>query len=287
MNSSNLQWFPGHMTKTKRQIAEDLKRVDLVVELVDARLPLASRNPMLNDMIGQKPRLLVLNKADMADDATNHAFVDFFKKQGILTLLVNSNNGEGLSQFSAAVQQALAEKIARAKEKGMRYTPRLMIVGIPNVGKSTLINRLAGKKSMKTGDRPGVTRSKQWIKLQNGYELLDTPGVLWPKFEDPEVALLLAFTGAIRDEVTDMEELACLLLARLRAQYPDAIRSRYQLDELEEDAYDLLEQIGRKRGCLQSGNRVNTERAAAILLDEFRAAKLGRISLETPEENPS
>lgn len=285
MSASSLQWFPGHMTKTKRQIAEDLKRVDLVVELVDARLPLASRNPMLHEMIGQKPRLLVLNKADMADEATNRAFVRHFKDQGILTLLVNSNSGEGLSQFTSAVNQALAEKLARAKEKGMHYTPRMMIVGIPNVGKSTLINRLAGKKSMKTGDRPGVTRAKQWIKLQNGYELLDTPGVLWPKFEDPEVALLLAFTGAIRDEVTDMEELACLLLKRLRAQYPDAIRTRYQLEKLAEDAYDLLEQIGRKRGCIQSGNRVNTERAAAILLDEFRAAKLGRISLQTPEVN--
>lgn len=283
MNASNLQWFPGHMTKTKRQIADDLKRVDLVVELVDARLPLASRNPMLNEMIGQKPRILVMNKADMADEEKNRAFADAFKAQGIHTLLVNSNNGEGLNQFTQLVNQALAEKLARAKEKGMRYTPRLMIVGIPNVGKSTLINRLAGRKSMKTGDRPGVTRSKQWIKLQNGYELLDTPGVLWPKFEDPEVALLLAFTGAIRDEVTDMEELACLLLKRLRVNYADALCARYQLDELAEDDYDLLEQIGRKRGCLQSGNRVNTERAAAILLDEFRGTKLGRITLENPE----
>lgn len=282
MNSSNLQWFPGHMTKTKRQIADDLKRVDLVVELVDARLPLASRNPMLNEMIGQKPRILVMNKADMADDAANRAFAEAFKAQGLFTLLVNSNSGEGLSQFTNMVNQALAEKLARARDKGMRYTPRLMIVGIPNVGKSTLINRLAGRKSMKTGDRPGVTRSKQWIKLQNGYELLDTPGVLWPKFEDPEAALLLAFTGAIRDEVTDMEELACLLLKRLRTRYADAICSRYQLEELAEDDYDLLEQIGRKRGCLQSGNRVNTERAAAILLDEFRGAKLGRITLESP-----
>lgn len=285
MSTTNLHWFPGHMTKTKRQIAEDLKRVDLVAELVDARLPLASRNPMLHEIIGQKPRILILNKADMADEATNHAFVRSFKEQEILTLLVNSNNGEGLSQFTTVVEQALSEKLARAKAKGMRYTPRLMIVGIPNVGKSTLINRLAGRKSMKTGDRPGVTRAKQWIKLQNGYELLDTPGVLWPKFEDPEVALLLAFTGAIRDEVTDIEELACLLLARLRKHYPDALRARYQLEELEEEAYDLLEQIGRKRGCLQSGNRVNTERAAAILLDEFRGAKLGRISLQTPEVN--
>ncbi|MBO4954761.1 MAG: ribosome biogenesis GTPase YlqF [Clostridia bacterium] len=283
MNASNLQWFPGHMTKTKRQIADDLKRVDLVVELVDARLPLASRNPMLNEMIGQKPRILVMNKADMADEEKNRAFIDAFKAQGIHTLLVNSNSGEGLNQFTQLVNQALAEKLARAKEKGMRYIPRLMIVGIPNVGKSTLINRLAGRKSMKTGDRPGVTRSKQWIKLQNGYELLDTPGVLWPKFGDPEVALLLAFTGAIRDEVTDMEELACLLLKRLRVHYADALCARYQLDELAEDDYDLLEQIGRKRGCLQSGNRVNTERAAAILLDEFRGAKLGRITLENPE----
>lgn len=282
MNSANLQWFPGHMTKTKRQITEDIKRVDLVVELLDARLPLASQNPMLHEIIGNKPRLLILNKADMADESTNRDFVSYFKEQGIFTLLVNSNNGDGLSQFTYAVSQILSEKFSRAKEKGMRYIPRLMIVGIPNVGKSTLINRLAGKKSMKTGDRPGVTRSKQWIKLQNGYELLDTPGVLWPKFEDPETALLLAFTGAIRDEVTDMEELACLLLNRLRVRYSNAIASRYQLETLDEDDYALLEQIGRKRGCLQSGNRVNTERAAAILLDEFRAAKLGRISLQTP-----
>lgn len=285
MNSSNLQWFPGHMTKTKRQIAEDLKKVDLVVELADARLPLASRNPMLHEMIGQKPRILVLNKADMADEDRNRAFVNHFKSQGIITLLVNSQNGEGLAKFTAAVEQALADKIARAREKGMRYIPRLMIVGIPNVGKSTLINRLAGKKSMKTGDRPGVTRSKQWIKLQNGYELLDTPGVLWPKFEDAETALLLAFTGAIRDEVTDQEELAFLLLKRLRTDYLDAICARYQIDEPSEDDFELLEQIGRKRGCLQSGNRVNTERTAAILLDEFRAAKLGRITLQTPEVN--
>ncbi len=282
----NVQWFPGHMTKTRRMMEEDIKLIDLVIEVVDARLPVSSRNPSIDEIVGDKPRLLLLNKSDIADSNITSKWEQYFKAKGINAMVICSTGGKSLNPVFAKVKEVLADKIARQKEKGIVNRPvKLMIVGVPNVGKSSLINKLAGKKRAITGDRPGVTRGKQWIRLDNGFELLDTPGILWPKFEDEQVGLKLAYTGAIKDDIMDIEELACHLLEFLKNAYPESLTMRYKMTDFEDmSGYEMLELLGRKRGFVISGGEIDTERAAKILLDEFRGAKLGNITLEKPEE---
>lgn len=281
----NLQWFPGHMAKTRRLIADNLKLVDLVVELVDARLPMSSRNPEVDQLIKNKPRVLVLNKADIADEKATVAFVAAFKKKGVYAVALDSLSGKGMVQFHAAVQQAMEGIFAKDREKGIRpHAIKMMVVGIPNVGKSSFINRLSGRAAAKTGDRPGITQTKQWIRIAGKYELLDTPGILWPKFESQDVALRIAFTGGIKDEIMDIEELACALLKYLVTNYPSELDARYKLDEDANnlEPFSLLSLIGKKRGCIISGGEVDTFRAANLILDDFRSARIGNITLEIP-----
>ncbi len=282
----NLQWFPGHMAKTRRMISEHLKLIDVVVELLDARLPLSSRNPEIDRIVGARPRILVMNKADIADQAITEAWKDWFTKKGYAVIAVDSQSGKGFSALNEAIDKVMKEKYERDKAKGIqRHSVKMMVVGIPNVGKSSFINRLSGRGATKTGDRPGITTAKQWIRIAGKYELLDTPGILWPKFESPEVAKRIAFTGGIKDEIIDIEELACELLAYLVKKYPDLLLERFKVEpeKLNLEPYELLEAIGRKRGCVVSGGNIDTFRAASLLLDDFRAAKIGKISLELPE----
>ena len=282
----NIQWYPGHMTKTRRQMEADLKHVDIVVEIVDARVPISSRNPDIDAICGNKPRVIMLNRADQADPQLTRAWADYFNKTlGIPAAAADSRAGTGVGQMAALARSALKEQIARWKEKGQVGRPiRAMVVGVPNVGKSTFINKAAKRKSAKTGDRPGVTRGKQWVGAGSGLDLLDTPGILWPKFEDPKTGLHLAFTGAVKDEVMDAETLACGLAELLDRRYPQALVERYKVPpEAGEPGYVRLEQCARKRGFLISGGEVDTERMAKILLDEFRGGKLGRFTLESPE----
>ena len=274
------------MTKTRRQIEADLKHVDIVAEIIDARIPISSRNPDIDAICADKPRLIVLNRADQADPAQNRAWGEYFRKKGYAVLETDAKTGRGVNQFSSVTQEVLKEQISKWREKGQVGRPvRAMVVGVPNVGKSTFINKVARKKSAKAGDRPGVTRGKQWVNVDSALDLLDTPGILWPKFEDSSVGVRLAFTGAIRDEVVDIEELAMRLMDYLGKNYPKAIEERYKLTVSEEDdGYALLEKAGRKRGFLISGGEVDTERMSRILLDEFRGGKLGRFTLEFPPE---
>ena len=280
----DIQWFPGHMAKTRRMIAKSLPLVDAVAELLDARLPLSSRNPEFNRLTGKKPRLVILNKADMADPDITNQWMQFYKKKGYAVITADSKNGKGVKQFAPALRELLKEQLQRYADKGMKGRPiRVMILGIPNVGKSSLINRLAGGKRAKAEDRAGVTRTQQWIKTADSVELLDTPGVLWPKLDDQEIAVRLAMTGAIRDDILDKEALAARLLKLLHQEYPQAIAERYKIaPEQEGEGFELLEQMAKNRGMLLSGGVPNTERAAITLLDEFRGTKLGRISLEKP-----
>ena len=282
----NIQWFPGHMTKTKRQIQANLKLVDAVAEIIDARIPVSSRNPDLNKLIQSKPRVILLNKCDMANQTATKMWIDFYKKQGNTAIAVDCKSGRGLNKFPQAVNNVMSEKIARLKSKGMKNPMmRIMIVGIPNVGKSSFINRISKQNRAKVEDRPGVTRGNQWFTISNNLEMLDTPGVLWPKFDDKTVGEHLAFTGAVKDQILDIELLAVRLLDFLKKLKPEDFITRFKLseDELENtDSYELLQIIGKKRGMLISGGEVNTERAAIMLLDEFRAAKLGRITVEMP-----
>ena len=283
----NIQWYPGHMTKTRRQMEADLKHVDIVVEIVDARVPISSRNPDIDAICGNKPRIIMLNRADQADPQLTRAWADYFNKTlGIPAAAADSRAGTGVGQMAALARSALKEQIARWKEKGQVGRPiRAMVVGVPNVGKSTFINKAAKRKSAKTGDRPGVTRGKQWVSVDSGLELLDTPGILWPKFEDETTGLHLAFTGAVKDEVTDLEGLACALLELLRNRYPQAVKERYKVAELEgRQGWELLEDCAKNRGMRISGGEVDTERMAKLLLDEFRGGKLGRFTLEAPED---
>lgn len=281
----NIQWFPGHMTKTKRAMAEDIRLVDLVLELVDARVPFSSKNPDMDDLARQKPRLLVYNKIDLADPLVTQQWQEVYREQGIFSVSINSVTGKGIPQLLQAVDGLMAERQLHDRERGIKRNVKMMVVGVPNVGKSSFINKLAGRASAKTGDRPGITRGKQWIRLQQGYELLDTPGILWPKFEDQRIGFSLACTGAIKDDVVDVEELACFLLEYLKTAYPEKLQERYRL-QWQEPAmgYDLLEEVCRKRGFLQSGGHLDTRRGAMIVLDEFRGGKLGAISLEKPED---
>ena len=282
----NIQWFPGHMTKTKRQIQANLKLVDAVAEIIDARIPVSSRNPDLNKLIQNKPRVILLNKCDMANQTATKMWIDIYKKQGITAIAVDCKSGRGLNKFPQAVNNVMSEKIARLKSKGMKNPMmRIMIVGIPNVGKSSFINRISKQNRAKVEDRPGVTRGNQWFTISNNLEMLDTPGVLWPKFDDKTVGEHLAFTGAVKDQILDIELLAVRLLDFLKKLKPEDFITRFKLseDEFENtDSYELLQIIGKKRGMLISGGEVNTERAAIMLLDEFRAAKLGRITVEMP-----
>ena len=288
----NIQWYPGHMTKTRRQIEADLKLVDIVVEIIDARIPVSSRNPDIDAICAGKPRLIVLNRADQADPAQNKAWGAYFRSQGHSVLETDARSGRGINLFSAVVQGVLKDQIARWKEKGQVGRPvRAMVVGVPNVGKSTFINKVAKKKSAKAGDRPGVTRGKQWVHVDQGLDLLDTPGILWPKFEDEVTGLHLAFTGAVKDEIMDVETLGCHFMALLGERYPQALVDGYKLTEVpdreegENDVawgYRLLQTCAARRGMRVSGNELDTERMARVLLDEYRGGKLGRFTLEVP-----
>lgn len=282
----SIQWFPGHMAKTRRVMKESLGLVDIVVELRDARIPKSSRNPEIEKIVGDKPRLVVFNKADIADPAVTKMWQDYYKSHGVRTLALDCRSGKGLKELVPAVRETLADLLAKRRARGMESRPiRMMIVGVPNVGKSSLINRLAGGKKVKVEDRPGVTRGKQWVRLENGIELLDMPGVLWPKFDDKQVGERLAYTGAIKDDVYDLEWVAMRFLALLRERYPQLLEERFKVTAEESadlEPYDLLELVGRKRGMMMSGGVVNTERAAITVLDEFRSGKIGRISLERP-----
>ena len=282
----NIQWFPGHMAKTRRLITENLKLVDVVVELKDARIPYSSTNPILKEILGNKPRVIALNKCDMADEENLREWIAYYKAQGIMAVPVDSIKGTGIGTLKNEIKNVLSDKLKRAEEKGMRNRDaRMMVVGIPNVGKSSFINKLSGKAGAKTGDRPGVTTSKQWIRISGGYELLDTPGILWPKFEDEFVGMNLAFTGAIRDEVYDVAEVACELCVFLAKNAPEALCTVYKLPSVDGLlGHEILFEIGKKRGCLISGGDVDYDRVSRIVLDEFRACKLGKIPLETPED---
>ncbi len=282
----NIQWYPGHMTKTRRQMEQDIRLVDAVCEIVDARIPMASRNPDIDAICGGKPRMIILNRIDMADPDLTRRWTAYFRNCGMMVLETDCKNRKGTARFAPAVRELLKEKIQRYAEKGQAgRTLRVMVVGIPNVGKSTFINAVSGRKSAKAENRPGVTRGKQWITVERGLEMLDTPGILWPKFEDPEVGLKLAYTGAVKDNVVDVETLAAHLIGLLGRDYPAALESRYKITVPESFAdHELLELAGRKRGMLISGGEVDTERMSRVLLEEYRNGKLGRFTLEKPEE---
>lgn len=282
-----IQWFPGHMTKTKRQIQSSLKLVDAVAEIIDARIPVSSRNPDLAKLVQNKPRVILLNKCDMANQTATKMWIDYFKKQNLVAIPVDCKSGRGLDKFAPAVNTVMSHKIARLKEKGMvNPTIRIMIVGIPNVGKSSFINKMVKKNRAKVEDRPGVTRGNQWYTIAKNLEMLDTPGVLWPKFDDKTVGEHLAFTGAVKDQILDIELLAVRLLDFIKELKPADFITRFKLEneDIENiDSYELLKMIGKKRGMLVSGGKIDTERAAIMLLDEFRSAKLGRITVEMPQ----
>ncbi len=279
----NIQWYPGHMTKTRRQIEADLKQVDAVCEIVDARIPISSRNPDIDSICGSKPRIIVLNRMDLADPAATREWSNYFKNKGMAVVVTDCKTRKGITDFTPAARTACAEKIARDTARGMNRPLRVMVVGIPNVGKSTLINQISGRKGAKAENRPGVTRGKQWVTVDSSLLLLDTPGILWPKFEDPEVGMMLAYTGAVKDGILDIEDLACRLIQLLHKRYPQALQERYHIEaEPDTPGWELLEMAGRKRGYLISGGEINTERMAKVLVDEFRSGKLGRFTLEVP-----
>ncbi len=283
-----VQWFPGHMAKTRRQIKESLPLVDAVTELLDARIPMSSRNPELDELTQKKPRIVLLNKCDMADEKTTKRWIEYFKAHGQYAIAVDCRSGKGLNAYIPLVRQVLRDKIRSNEEKGMGGKAlRVMVVGIPNTGKSSFINRMAGRSRAKVADKPGVTRHNQWFVIGNGIELLDTPGVLWPKFEDKTVGDRLAFIGSVKDDVTDTQTMALRLLEVLKKDYSDLLCGRYKLkpeDVESNEAYELIELIGRKRGMLISGGEIDTERASVMLLDEYRGGKLGRLSFEVPED---
>ena len=280
----NVQWYPGHMTKAKRQMQEDIKLIDLIIELVDARVPLSSRNPDIDELGKNKARLILLNKADLADERQNEAWKNFFQAKGFFVVKVDSRSGAGMKAIQAAISEACKEKTERDRKRGIKNRPiRAMVVGIPNVGKSTFINTFAGKACAKTGNRPGVTKGKQWIKLNKSVELLDTPGILWTKFEDQEVGMRLAYVGSIKDDILNMEELSLNLIDFLRQYYPGVLERRYQISE-EGKPVEVLEAIARARGCLKKGEELDYAKASGILFDDFRSGKIGRITLEWVKE---
>ncbi len=277
MGVENINWYPGHMKKTRELIEANLKMVDLVIEVVDARIPSSSRNPIIDQLVKGKQRIIILNKSDLSDPKDNESWTEKFKKDGNIVLQMNCMRGQGVPQLYKVLNTLQDKK----NEGQIRKRPlRMMIVGVPNVGKSSLINRMTGKKSAKTGDRPGVTKGKQWLTLENGMQLLDTPGILWPKFEDPHVGLNLAFCGSIKDEILDVASLALELIKVLQVEYPDELMTRYKLEELTEDALENMENISRKRGFILPGKRIDYERCGKTLLDEFRGGVIGNITLE-------
>ena len=279
----HFQWYPGHMTKARRMMQENIKLIDLIIELVDARVPLSSRNPDIDELGKNKARLILLNKADLAEERLNDEWVEYFKEKGYSAVKVNSKKGGGIKSIQSVIQEACKEKTERDRKRGILNRPvRAMVVGIPNVGKSTFINALAGKACAKTGNKPGVTKGKQWIRLNKNVELLDTPGILWPKFEDQQVGLKLAFIGSIKDEILQTEELATELVRFLNGEYPGVLEEKYDIPEAD-DVYECIRNIAESRHCLVRGSELDTEKAAAILLDDFRGGRLGRITLEKPE----
>lgn len=278
----NINWYPGHMKKTRELIRDNLKTVDAAVEVIDARIPVSSRNPVIDELLGQKPRLIAFNKSDLADEEANRAWLAFFREQGLDAVMTNCNRGDGIK----ALLGKLSEKESQKFDGAEHHRPfRLMIVGVPNVGKSSLINRLTGRKATQVGDRPGVTKGKQWLTISNGMQLLDTPGILWPKFEDASVGMKLAYCGSIKDEILDRADLALELIASLSALYPEALRDRYKLESLSETPLATMEAIAQKRGFLLPGKRIDYERTARVVLDEFRGGIIGRITLERPERS--
>lgn len=283
-----VQWFPGHMAKTRRLIKESLSMVDAVAEILDARIPLSSRNPEIEEITAGKPRIILLNKCDVADERATSLWIKYFESRGFAALPVDCRSGKGLNAFRPAVNKVLKEKIEQNKQKGMAGKAlRVMVVGIPNTGKSSFINKMAGKNRAQVADKPGVTRHNQWFSIGSGIELLDTPGVLWPKFDDPKVGDRLAFIGSVKDTILDSETLAVRLLDVLKEEYSDRLTERYKLKDIDYDnieSYELLEAIGRKRGMLISGGEIDTQRASVMLLDEYRAGKLGKITMEFPEK---
>lgn len=280
----HFQWYPGHMTKAKRMMQENIKLIDLVIELLDARVPISSRNPDIDELGKNKARLILLNKSDLAEERQNDAWMEYFKAKGFAVVKVNSKKGGGMKSIQGVIQEACKEKIERDRKRGILNRPvRAMVVGIPNVGKSTFINSLAGKACAKTGNKPGVTKGKQWIRLNKNVELLDTPGILWPKFEDQKVGLHLAFIGSIKDELLNAEELAAELIRRLRVYYPGVLAEKYGIEETE-NSYECLSQIAESRHCLLRGNELDTEKAALLLMDDFRNGRLGRLTMEFPED---
>lgn len=279
----NINWFPGHMKKTKELLKNNLKLVDVVYELLDSRIPLSSRNPEIDKIINNKPRIVIMNKSDLSNKKVNQDWINYFKNQGIPTVLVNSVKNKGVSQLINETNNLIKDKKEKLRAKGIKNKPtRVMIVGIPNVGKSTLINALAGKKSAKTGNRPGVTKGKQWIKLRGNIELLDTPGILWPKLEDKEGAMKLAFTGAIKDDIMDIETLGLKLIEKLMNIEPTKLQERYDITILDKTPLQVMEEIAKKRGCILKGKEIDYTRVAHIVLDEFRNGVIGSISLEQP-----
>lgn len=287
----NIQWYPGHMTKTRRQMEEDLKLVDAVCEILDARIPYSSRNPDIDAICGQKPRLVILNRTDLADPAASKRWCAYFRSLGLAAVQTDCKSKKGVASFQPAVRELLAEKLQRYREKGqVGRALRVMVVGIPNVGKSTFINQVSGRKGAKAENRPGVTRGKQWVSVDRELLLLDTPGILWPKFEDPQVGMMLAYTGAVKDDVLDVEGLACKLIEMLWRRYPQSLRERYKMDcPADAAGWELLEELGKRRGFRVSGGEIDLERAANVLLDEYRSCKIGRFTLEEPpvsEEKP-
>lgn len=279
----NIQWYPGHMTKTRRMMEENISLVDIVIELLDARLPLSSKNPEIDKLAANKKRIVILNKADLADDKKTKEWAEYFKSKGFVVIEANSATGKGIKEITPAAKELMAEKVERLRKRGRIFVPtRAMIVGIPNVGKSTLINKFVGKNMAKTGDKAGVTRAKQWVKIKKDFELLDTPGILWPKFEDQEVGLKLAFTGAINDDIMDSTVLVTHLIEFLDKLYPEALRKRYGIEYDENTpVHEIFEMIARKRGFIKKGNEVDYKRAADIVIDEFRGGLLGKMTLES------
>jgi ribosome biogenesis GTPase A len=282
----NIQWFPGHMAKTRRLLTENLNLIDVVIEILDARIPRSSKNPEIDEIIKSKPRVVVFNKWDLADESLSREWNKWYNSRGYTGIFVDSVKGKGINELKQLLEKSVKDKFDRQKQKGIIFRPiRTMVVGVPNVGKSSFINKIAGKASAVTGDRPGVTRGKQWVRINEKIELLDTPGILWPKFDDEEVGLNLAFTGAIKDDIMDTVEVAAALMDRLSKTYPKNIAERYKLTLTEESSgLSLLSEAGKKRGCLVSGGEIDYNRIAAIVLDEFRGGKIGRITLEKPED---
>ena len=280
----NFQWYPGHMTKAKRQMQEDIKLIDLVIELVDARIPLSSRNPDIDELGKNKARLILLNKSDLSDERKNETWASYFKEKGFYVVKLDARRRNSMKEIQNVILEACKEKIERDRRRGIKNRPvRAMVVGIPNVGKSTFINTFAGKACAKTGNKPGVTKGKQWIRLNKDVELLDTPGILWPKFDDQMVGLRLALIGSIKDEILNIDELSLELISYLKENYAGTLAARYEVEETVERPVELLEAIAQKRGCVQRGNEIDDSKAAALVVDDFRSGRLGRITLELPE----